>query len=407
MATKQDLIVRFTKAFDHHDPEYTPEIAEIVNSTIREGSAVAYSPAYGGMWILSRYEDVKAALKDYRTFSSASGVHFPRAEGMPKFSPIDYDPPEQAVRRKLMAPPMDKEAVRRLESAARKLASELIEPIVRRGHGDLLAELARPFAIRSLALAIGLTESAQRQIRELTHSMWKRLSKDKDATRFWPAFRTLLSEELTRARDEPGDYYLSHLVRSRVDGEPISDDMLYSILVSFCVAGHDNPMNSISRLLWYLARNTPLQLRLKAEPGLMSGVAEETLRRWCPADRLTRVTTRDVTIGGVTIPRGSRVVLLFDAANRDPKKFPEPDEVQPERANSRDHVSFGYGLHFCMGAHLTRMEFNTLLAELAQHPVYELTEEPRRHFENGRHIVFEKLPVRFDTTAATPNRGAA
>jgi cytochrome P450 len=231
--------------------------------------------------------------------------------------------------------------------------------------------------------------------------MWKRLSKDPDATQFWPAFHALLSEETRRARQEPGDHYLARLVRERVNGEPISDDMLYSILVSYCVAGHDNPTNSISRLLWYLARDTQLQLRLKAEPDLMPAVAEEVLRRWCPADRLTRVTTRDVTIDGVTIPRGSRVVLLFDAANRDPEKFPEPDEVRPERGNSRDHLSFGYGLHYCMGAHLTRMELTVLLSELARHPVYALTEEPHRHFENGRHVVFEKIPVTFDKPAAT------
>jgi cytochrome P450 len=89
-------------------------------------------------------------------------------------------------------------------------------------------------------------------------------------------------------------------------------------------------------------------------------------------------------------------VLLFDAANRDPAKFPEPDEVVPERGNSRDHVSFGYGIHYCMGAHLTRMEYAALLRELAECPVFTLTEQPDCHFENGRHIVFEKIPVRFD-----------
>jgi cytochrome P450 len=399
MATTQEIVARFVREFDHHNPDYTPEIAELVNSAIRENAAVTYSPAYGGLWILSRYDDVRAALRDHKTFSSGSGVHFPRAEGMPKFSPIDYDPPEHAVRRKLMAPPMERETVRQLEPEARKLASSLIEPIARDGNGDLVTQLAQPYAIGMLALAIGLSEAAQRQIRDLTRTMWRRLSKDKDATQFWPAFHELLSEEVRRAREEPGDYYLSHLVREEVDGKPISDDVIISILVSFCVAGHDNPMNSVSRLLWYLAGHPDLQQRLKDEPALRVTVAEEMLRRWCPADRLTRVTTRDVTIDGVTIPSGSRVVMLFDAANRDPAKFPEPDEVQPDRANAREHLAFGYGLHYCMGAHLTRMEYGALLDELARYPVFTLTEEPHRHFENGRHIVFEKIPVTFDEPA--------
>ncbi|WP_067815071.1 cytochrome P450 [Actinomadura kijaniata] len=402
-ATQEDVVARLVREFDYHDPEYTPEVAEIVNSEIRERAAVTYSPAHGGFWVLSRYEHVKAALRDYETFSSGFGVHFPRAAGMPKFSPIDYDPPEHRVIRKLMAPPMEREALRRLEPAVARLVADLVDPLVRKGEADLFTRLAQPLSIGVLGLAIGLSDAAQHRIRDLTRSMWKRLSRDSDAEGFWPAFRSLLSEEIRRAREEPGDYYLSHLVNARVDGEPISEDMLYSIIVSYCVAGHDNPMNSASRLLWYLAGHPELQERLRTEPELRTAVVEESLRRWCPADRLTRVTTRDVTIDGVTIPGGSRVVLLFDAANRDPAKFPAPDEFDPGRGNSHHHLSFGFGIHHCIGAQLSRMELRATLDELARRPAYFLTEEPRRHFENGRHIVFSGIHVRFETPGTGPD----
>lgn len=395
METRQDLIDRLIREFDHHDPEYTPEIAEVINSEIREAGPVTYSAAHGGMWILSRYEDVRAALRDHETFSSGAGVHFPRAAGMPKFAPIDYDPPEQRVLRRLMMPPMERAALRELEPKAAWLAASLIEPLVARGHGDLVTELAQPFAIGVLGLAIGLSDKAQREIRGLTVRMWRRLSKDPDATGFWPAFHALLSEEIERARKEPGDYYLARLAEAEIDGEPISDDALYSIIVSYCVAGHDNPMNTIGRTLWCLAGDTALQERLRTEPELMARTVEETLRRWCPADRLTRVTAREVTVDGVTIPAGARVVLLFDAANRDPRKFDEPDTFDPGRDNAREHVSFGHGIHHCIGAHLARLEITTVLRELRRHPPFTLIEEPELYFENGRHIVFSGLPVRF------------
>ncbi|WP_017603258.1 cytochrome P450 [Nocardiopsis alkaliphila] len=395
-SVRDAAVSRLTETFDFHDPEYTPDTAETINRLIREGSSVAYSSAHGGMWVLSGYEHVKSALRDHETFSSAQGVHFPRAEGMPKFSPIDLDPPEHGVVRELMAPPVQKQRVQDLEPAFRKLSAELIAAVSERGEADMVSEVARPFAIGTLALTIGLSQEAQRQVRELTRTMWKYIATDSDATRFWPAYHDLLSEEIRQARESENGSYLSWLAEATIDGEPIPEDLLYSIIVSYFVAGHDNTMNAVGRLLWCLARDRDLQLELRKRPELRPLVAEESLRRWCPTDRFTRVTTRDVTIDGTTIPSGSRVVLLFDAANRDPVKFPEPEKFHPERGNSYQHLSFGHGIHRCMGAHLARLEFRILLDELARHPTFHHVAESSLSFENGRHILFDRIQVRFE-----------
>jgi len=397
----QDVVDRLVRRFDYHDPEYTPETAEIVNRTIRDRTPVAYSPAHGGMWVLSRYQDVRAALRDHDTFSSAGGVHFPRAAGMPLFSPIDYDPPEQVQLRALMAPPMKKKAIHDLESAVDGLAARLVAPIVERGHGDLVTELSQPFAIGALGLAIGLSDETQHEIRAITSTMWRYLSTERDATKFWQQYQPILAEEIRRARENPGDHYLSWLANARVDGEPVPDDQLYSIIVSYCVAGHSNTMNTVNRILWCLAGDVELQHRLKREPELMPVVADEVLRRWCPTDRFTRLTTRDVTVDGVTIPSGSRVVLLFDAANRDPEQFPQPEEFSVDRGNSHLHLTYGHGIHRCLGEHFARMEFKALMSEIAKHPVFRLTEEPPVRFDNGRHLIFDTLKARFDETAAS------
>jgi cytochrome P450 len=395
----QPLIDRLTGQYDWHDPEFTPDVAEIVNGNLRDGSGVSYTAAHGGMWILTRHALIRAALKDHQTFSSGSGVFYPRAKGMPMHSPIDFDPPEHGVRRNLMTPPLLPEEVRGLESSVRGLAADLIRPMIERGRGDFTAEVAKPLAIGVLAMAIGLSVPAQHKVRDLTANMWKLLSKATDSSQFWPAYQELLAEEVATARADQGGTFLSRLVNTEIDGQPISDEMLHSIIVSYCVAGHETTMNTISRMLWYLAGHPELQARLKAEPASRSVAADETLRRWCPTDRFTRLTTRDVTIGGTDIPEGSRVLLLIDAANRDPEKFPEPDEFSLDRGNSHQHLSFGFGIHACMGANLAKLELRSVLDELAGHPDYRLTAQPRRHFENGRHIVFENLDVEFEQSA--------
>ncbi|MFE6229393.1 cytochrome P450 [Streptomyces sp. NPDC057854] len=391
-----DATDRLVTAFDHHDPGYTPETAERVNSRIRE-QGVTWSPAYGGIWILSRYADVRAALTDWRTFSSARGVHFPRAEGMPMFSPIDYDPPQQREIRDRMAGPVTGDAVKALVPELRRMVARLLAPVVERGHGDLMAEFAEPFAIEVLGVAFGLSASCRARIREATRTMWTYISTDRDASKFWPAFHALLSEEVERVRRTPDGSYLARLATMERDGRPLPDEELYSVIVSFCVAGHDNTMNSITRLTHTLAGDPALQLRLRHEPELRPAVAEEALRRWCPTDRFTRVTTREVTVAGTVIPAGARVVLLFDAANRDPEKFPDPDRFDPDRGNSHQHLAFGHGIHHCLGVHLARAEFAAVLDELATLPLFDLAAPSDLHFENGRHITFDQVSVRFRT----------
>lgn len=391
------LVRRLTERFDHHDPDLTPDLAEVIHRRIQQTAAVTYSAAHGGFWILSRHQDIKAALKDHRTFSSGSGVFFPRAPDTPKFGCVDYDPPDHTRIRGLMQPPLAQGRVQELTEKLAEIAADLVAPIVDRGHGDFLTELALPMALRSLAQTIGFSADARSRIRSVIANLWNRYSHDLDSSQFWPPIKELLADEIRRVRENPTDDHLSFLVRQEIDGQPISDAMLHSILVAYCAAGHETTMNFLSRLLWYLARRPELQRRLAGDPDLRPLVVEEAVRRWTPIDHITRLTTREVTVDGITIPSGSRVMLFTDAANHDSTIFADPEEFHAGRPNRLAHLSFGYGIHHCMGIHLARAEFGAVLGELARHNTYRLTEEPRRYFENGRHIVFDRVPVQFDS----------
>ncbi|GGL61378.1 hypothetical protein GCM10010129_01170 [Streptomyces fumigatiscleroticus] len=397
-------VTRLTENFDHHDPAFTPDLACPVHRAIRERGAVVRTEAHGGAWILSRHRDVLAALRDHDTFSSASGVFFPRAPGTPAFAPLEYDPPEHTAYRSLMKVPFQLSEARRLEPRIREAVTALVTPLAERGGGDLVRELAVPLPLTAVGMAVGFTDEAVGRIRELSRNTWEHLPKDASADGFWPQFTELLDGEIRRAREEPGDDYLSRLVRSRIDGRPVTDRDLHVMLVAFAIAGHETSMNALSHLLWQLAREPALQDRLRAEPGLIPAAVEEALRLWTPVDHGTRVTTRDTEIAGERVPAGSRVVLLTGAANRDPARFPDPDTFRLDRAGHAPvrHLTFGQGIHFCIGAHMARIEFAAVLRELAGHPDYEPAGEVTRSYEAGRHVCLDALPVRFRSARARP-----
>ncbi|GAA2264675.1 cytochrome P450 [Streptomyces atrovirens] len=387
-------LARLTADFDAHDPHLSPDLAVDVHRAIRTATPVTRSRAHGGTWIVSRYDDVRAALADHRTFSSASGVFFPRAPGTPRFAPLEYDPPEQTRFRTAMKPPLQRSRVRQLHGALADLVRRHITPITERGHGDLIAELAVPLPLAAVGLAVGFTEHAQRSIRDLTSNTWARMATDNGPAGFWPAFTELFDHEIRRARRQPGDDHLSALVRAPFDGRPVSDEDLHVMLVAYAIAGHETTMNTLAHLLWQLGTRPELQTELRRDPGLIPAAVDETLRLWTPVDHGTRVTTRPAVLSGTGIPAGARVILLTGAANRDPDVFPDPDTFRLDRGTNH-HLTFGHGIHYCLGAHLARTELTHVLQEFTRHPPFILTRQPTRSYENGRHICLDRLPVRF------------
>lgn len=388
------IVDRLAADFDSHDPQFDPEVAGDVYRRLRERGPVGRSRAHGGIWVLSRYRDVRAALREHETFVSGQGVFFPRAPGTPYFAALEQDPPAHTVSRELMRPPFTPAAIRRLEPFVDQTVAGLLGPMVRRGHGDLISELAVPLPLAVLSMALGFSTTARDQIREFTRRTWRLMPTAEDADGFWPQFVGLFAGEIARARQQPGDDYLSWLVRQEIDGRPMTDDDLAVIVVPLSIAGHETTMNAASQLLLRLSRDPDLQRQLRAGPDLAGAVIDEALRLWAPVDHGTRVAARDVQIGDTTIPAGARVVLLAGSANRDPEEFDEPDDFRLDRGPAR-HLSFGHGIHYCAGAQLAKAQLASILRELARHPVFEPVSPSRRFYENGRHMHVDQLHIRF------------
>ncbi|TYB66647.1 cytochrome P450 [Nonomuraea sp. PA05] len=397
-------LTRQVGAFDHHAPEFTPDLAHAVHHELQEEQPVARSAAHGGLVLLSRYADVRQALKDHRRFSSGAGVFCPRAPGTPYFAPLEYDPPLHTQYRDLMRPPFTSAAVRALRPELDRLVTELVSPVVAAGGGDLVEAVSVPLPLAALSLAVGFSDDAQRRIRTLTRNTWQRMPKDSHPDGFWPAFAELFDQEIRRAREHPGDDYLSELVRAEFQGRPVTDEELHVMLVAFAIAGHETTMNALSHLMWNLAREPVLHDRLRAEPHLVPHAVEETLRMWPPVDHGSRLTREDAVMSGSVIPAGSRVLLLTGAANHDPRVFDDPCSFRLDRDRPQRHLSFGFGIHFCIGAHLARAELESVLTELLRHSPLRLCGRATRRYENGRHLGFDGLPVRVADTATARRR---
>jgi cytochrome P450 len=163
-----------------------------------------------------------------------------------------------------------------------------------------------------------------------------------------------------------GTDYVSRALRYR-DGDDsvLTESEVASLAFNLLVAGHETTSGLLAHCLDYALSIPSRWAGLVADPSIVPGYVEETLRFGPAIDGWLRMTSRDVTIGGATIPAGSRCLLLIGAANRDPAAFAEPDRFDPRRADVRDHVSFGYGPHFCIGAALARLEAQTALTQLA------------------------------------------
>jgi cytochrome P450 len=193
-----------------------------------------------------------------------------------------------------------------------------------------------------------------------------------------------------------------------MDGErPLDVAESLSILQQLLVAGNETTGSAIAEGMWLLVQNPVELARVEADPGLVPNLVEEVLRLATPTANMWRVVTRDTELAGVAIPKGSFALLRYASANRDEAHFPDPDRFDVTRANAGEHLAFGHGIHFCLGAALARAEmavaFRTLLARLADWRLDPQAPEPR-HKPNALLRGLEALPLRFRARPAPAQR---
>ena len=330
-------------------------------------------------WVLTDYADVDTVLRDNRRFGNA-GREFGY---IPQVSMLDLDPPEHTKIRALVSHGFTPRSVATLEQRIRETVTGLLSNVEGKGRFDLIAELAFPLPVIVIAEMLGVPPQDREQFNEWSNTVSlivdplldeRQIRQVQQAVDEVFAYFEAVAEERRRA---PQDDLVSALVTAEVDGERLERDDLLVNLLLVLVAGNETTRNLIGNGTLALMRNPDQFRRLRDDPSLLNGAIDELLRFDSPVQLDSRIARSHVELRGKRIVPGQRVICLLGAANRDPQAFPGADRLDVGRP-AANHLAFGRGVHYCLGAPLARLEgrvaFEALLPRLSS---LRLSEEPR------------------------------
>jgi cytochrome P450 len=352
------------------------------------------------IWALSRFDDVQAAARDWKTFSSSDGND--HDDGHQLFEPAGdvagIDPPDHTRLRKALHRAFSPSEIRaRFEPSVRLKARSLIDRFADLGRADLARDLARPLPGAMVCTWLGFPEDDHPQLLDWFGHMLDRVpgqhALPASALDARDRMRAYVEVAAAERRVAPRADLLTVLVQAQADGAISGDEVLGCSLLLF-VAGITTTSGLISNSFLHLERYPDQQALMRREPERIPGAVEELIRFDAPIQTLIRTTTTEVESYGTVIPRGVHVSLIWASANRDERRWPDPDRLDIGRAPER-HVSFGEGIHHCIGAPLARLEARIAFEELfARIPAYAVT-GPIRRVTTPTDRALESLPVEF------------
>jgi pimeloyl-[acyl-carrier protein] synthase len=363
--------------FNPMDPEFLADPYPVYHR-LRAEDPVHHSPL--GFWVLTRYEDVVAALRDPRLAKEAIASFVAARFGAPVpamgLSMLDRDPPDHTRLRGLVSKAFTPRVVEGLRPRIQEIVDGLLDGVKARGSMDLIEEFAYPIPVAVICEMLGVPIEDHERFRGWSLDiargldlLW--LGPDSDVGRRSVAARHALGDYfrglIAQRRAAPRSDLLSGLIAAEEAGDKLNENELLATCILLLIAGHETTVNLIGNGMLALLRHRDQLERLQREPGLIASAVEELLRFDGPVQRTARIPSEDVTFGGHTIAKGEMVMPFIGAADRDPTQFPEPDRLDIGRTDNR-HIAFGWGIHFCLGAPLARIEgqiaINTLLRRL-------------------------------------------
>ncbi len=295
---------------------------------------------------------------------------------------LDMEPPDHTRVRRLVSKAFTPRMVEAMREPVQRLTDGLVDAVQGSGEFDLLAAIAEPLPVSVIAELLGIPTGDQHLLRPWSADICRmyELHPTEDDRRIASTasveFSDYLRELSRRRRDAPTGDLISELALVVDDGERLTEDELIGTCVLLLNAGHEATVNVTGNGWWSLFRNPDGLAGLRRDPGLVPSAIEELLRWDTPLQLFERWVLDDVELRGARIPRGAELGLVFGSANRDPEVFDEPDALRLDR-DPNPHVSFGAGIHFCLGAPLARLELQTSFATvLRRMPALELVEEP-------------------------------
>jgi len=350
----------------------------------------------GGLWAVSRHQDVELVLKNPQVFSSTGFGAFFKPAWLPH-NPIGdsivcLDGIAHTRLRTLLSRAFTPRAIARLEVRVREIAAEICDHLKTLSEVDFVTEFCAPFPGRVVAEVLGINPALHREFKRwVAHVI--------AASPIYPgdelaaAVRSsvaemegYMKEVVAERRRAPGDDTVSDLVRADVDGTALTDEEIIAFLFTLLPAGFETTMYFFSMMMLRFTEQPGEFTKLREDRSLIPAYVEESLRKEPPAHGIMRLTTADTELGGVKIPAGAMVLVLLGSANHDESRFAEPERFDTRRNDAG--LAFGHGVHFCLGAPLARLEARVALEELV-----------------SRFRGFERLPGEIEWNVAFHVRG--
>ncbi len=383
--------------FDHHLTDNSffqnPHAALHI---LRENAPVYWSDAWG-VWVLTQYEDVVATLKNEQDF-----VNFGRVTHLIKQLPDEIeeaknallfhyetglahtDPPIHTRLRGLLNRAFTPRMVAHWSTRIESVVDSLIDQLRQEKQFDLLESFAYPLPATIIGEMLGVPQEDVHLFQGWALAINQLFEKGgrisiqsaTNAHQNLLHMRAYIADMVTQRRKNPTDDVIGNMVKIEAEGEKLTLDELVSTVVTFFVAGHDTTTNLITNGIYLLMHNRDAFEQLVEHPKLVKTAVEETLRLEPSVPRMWRIAARDVELGGHNIQSGQMVFPMLSAANRDPHHFPDPDRFLLDRKNMK-HVAFGFGIHYCIGAPLARLEGEIALRKLiSAFPKMQLVDTP-------------------------------
>jgi cytochrome P450/nitrite reductase/ring-hydroxylating ferredoxin subunit len=338
----------------------------------RNEMPVFYSERFD-LWVVTRYEDIVRILKDPALFSSAQSLAVDTAvapevqdvldSGYPATpTMVTADPPVHTRFRELVSKAFTSRRVALMEPRMREIAHQLFDAFQRDGHADLVRQFAYPFPMEVIAEILGVPSTDMNRFKRWSDDMSARfgplpLERQVECARSEVEFQHYFAAKLEDRRRNPQTDLLTDLLNARIKREASLDmpEML-SILKQLLIGGNETSTNLIGSMMLSLLNDRAQFEAVLKDRSLASNAVEEALRLDSPVQGLFRTATREVEIGGVRIPQGGHLEILYASGNRDQARFQNPDHFDLRRTDSSNHMAFGFGIHFCIGAPLARYE---------------------------------------------------
>jgi cytochrome P450 len=365
---------------------------------MREAGPVVWLPAHQ-CYAVARHEEVQKVLTDWESFSSAAGVGLANFKREKPWRPpsivLEADPPLHTRTRTVLNRAMSPGNVRKLREPFEREAEALVDRVVAMGSFDGVKDFAEHYPVKVFSDAIGVPDEGREHLlpygNMVFNSFGPRNALTQAAFANADAVRSSIMTNCARDRIRPGS--LGALIYAAADDGELSAEEAAMLMRSFFSAGLDTTVAALGTALWCFATFNDQWEKLRGNPALVRGAFEESLRYDGAAQVFFRTTVRDVEIAGVRIGEDRKVAAFMGAANRDPRRWPNPDTFDIER-RAVGHMTLGTGIHGCVGQTLARLEGEILLGAFVRKVrSIELTAEPVRRYNNVLRS-FEHLPVR-------------